>query len=366
MAIQWFPGHMHATKKAIVKRLPDIDVVIELLDARAPGSSANPLLAELAGTKPALKVLNKQDLADPSRTALWLAHYQAQPGTHALALDASETAPARQLIAASRALVPLRGGMVKPVRVLICGIPNVGKSTLINTLIGQRKAKTGDEPGITKTEQRIALASDFDLFDTPGMLWPRIVVEQAGYNLAATGGIGRNAYDEEEVALALLASVRGPYAERLQARYKLADFSSALSAVSDDALLADIARKRGGLLPGGQLNLQKAAEIVINDFRSGALGRITLETPAEYTQWVAAGLVKEAERQERAAARTRKKPPQRGGEGGCAGAHHASAVGGEEGHEIDQSDESDGGDGSDERDEREEANDGGNNGLPGA
>jgi ribosome biogenesis GTPase A len=309
MAIQWFPGHMHATKKAIVKRLPDIDVVIELLDARAPGSSANPLLAELAQGKPALKVLNKQDLADPARTALWLAHYQAQPGTNALALDASETAPARQLIAACRALVPLRGGMVKPVRVLICGIPNVGKSTLINTLIGQRKAKTGDEPGITKTEQRIALASDFDLFDTPGMLWPRIVVEQSGYNLAATGGIGRNAYDEEEVAMALLASVREPYADRLQARYKLADFSG----VTDDALLADIARKRGGLLPGGHVNLQKAAEIVINDFRTGAWGRITLETPDAYARWCVAGLAKEAERQARAAARGRKPPPQRGG-----------------------------------------------------
>jgi ribosome biogenesis GTPase A len=340
MAIQWFPGHMHATKKAIVKRLPDIDVVIELLDARAPGSSANPLLAELAGNKPALKVLNKQDLADPARTALWLAHYQSQPGTNALALDASETAPARQLIAASRALVPLRGGMVKPVRVLICGIPNVGKSTLINTLIGQRKAKTGDEPGITKTEQRIALASDFDLFDTPGMLWPRILVEQAGYNLAATGGIGRNAYDEEEVALALLASVRGPYAERLQARYKLADFS----AIGDDALLADIARKRGGLLPGGQVNLQKAAEIVINDFRSGAWGRITLETPAEYAQWVAAGQVREAERQERAAARTRKKPPQRGGDAAAPGPHQPDA-------------DSDGG---------EDHNDGGGDGAPSA
>jgi ribosome biogenesis GTPase A len=303
---------MHATRKAIAKRLPDIDVVIELLDARAPGSSVNPLLVELAGSKPALKVLNKQDLADPARTALWLSHFQAQPGTLALALDASATAPARQLIAASRALVPLRGGMVKPVRVLICGIPNVGKSTLINTLIGQRKAKTGDEPGITKTEQRIALASDFDLFDTPGLLWPRIVVEQSGYNLAATGGIGRNAYDDEAVALALLASVRQPYGERLQARYKLADFSG----LSDEALLADIARTRGGLLPGGQVNLQKAAEIVINDFRSAAWGRITLETPEEFAQWHADGLLREAERQARAAARTRKKPPQRGGSAG--------------------------------------------------
>lgn len=293
MPIQWFPGHMHSTKKAIAKRLPEIDVVIELLDARLPGSSANPLLAELALGKPALKVLNKQDLADPGITALWLAHYQARPGTNALALDASATAPARQLIAACRALAPLRGGMVKPLRVLICGIPNVGKSTLINTLVGQRSAKTGDEPGITKIEQKIVLASDFYLFDTPGMLWPRIVVEESGYHLAATGGIGRNAYDEEEVALALLARVRGRYADRLQARYKLADFS----AIGDTELLADIGRKRGGLLAGGQVNLQKAAEIALNDFRAGAWGRISLETPQEFIQWQAAGQARDAARQ---------------------------------------------------------------------
>ena len=299
MPIQWFPGHMQATKKALIKRLPDIDVVIELLDARLPGSSANPLLAELAAGKPSLKVLNKQDLADPERTALWLAHYQSLPGTQALGLDASEAAPARKLVAACRALVPLRGGMVKPVRVLICGIPNVGKSTLINTLNGQRVAKTGDEPGITKTEQRIALESDFYLVDTPGMLWPRIVVEQSGYHLAASGGIGRNAYDEEEVALALLASVRGPYGQRLRVRYKLDDFSAA----TDEALLTEIARKRGGLRAGGQENLQKAAEIAINDFRSGAWGRITLETPAEFAQWWAQGQAREAQRQAKALAR---------------------------------------------------------------
>jgi len=293
---------MHATKQALAKRLPDIDVVIELLDARLPGSSSNPLLAELvdlAGGKPTLKVLNKQDLADPERTALWLAHYQARPGTQALALDASDAAPARKLVAACRALVPWRGGMVKPVRALVCGIPNVGKSTLINTLNGQRVAKTGDEPGITKTEQRIALESDFYLVDTPGLLWPRIVVEQSGYHLAASGGIGRNAYDEEEVAMALLASVRGAYADRLRARYKLDDFSAA----TDEGLLADIGRKRGGLRAGGAVNLQKAAEIAINDFRSGAWGRITLETPAEFGHWLTQGQAREAQRQARALAR---------------------------------------------------------------
>ncbi len=292
MPIQWFPGHMNSTRKAIVERLPDIDVVIELLDARLPGSSANPLLAELTLGKPALKVLNKQDLADPELTALWLAHYQAQPGTQALALDASATAPARQLIAACRALAPLRGGMTKPLRVLICGIPNVGKSTLINTLIGQRTAKTGDEPGITKVEQKIVLASDVYLFDTPGMLWPRITVEQSGYHLAASGGIGRNAYDEEEVALELLGRVRLRYAERLQARYQIADLSQA----TDDALLTEVGRRRGGLMSGGRVNLQKAGEIALNDFRAGAWGRITLEGPGEFTQWLAAGEARDAER----------------------------------------------------------------------
>jgi ribosome biogenesis GTPase A len=299
MAIQWFPGHMHATKKALAERLPEIDVVIELLDARLPGSSANPLLAELTRGKPALKILNKQDLADVGLTEQWLAHYRGLARTEAIGLDASETAPARRLVAACRALAPLRGGMVKPLRVLICGIPNVGKSTLINTLVGQRRAKTGDEPGITKVEQRITLASDCYLVDTPGMLWPRITVEHSGYHLAASGGIGRNAYDEEEVALALLARLRLRYAERLQQRYKLPD----IGGLSDEALLADIARKRGGLRAGGQLNLQKAGEVVLNDFRSGALGRITLEDPVEFQQWWADGQVKDAIRNAKRARR---------------------------------------------------------------
>ncbi len=309
MPIQWFPGHMHATRQALAKRLPDIDVVLELLDARLPGSSANPLLAELIGTKPTLKVLNKQDLADAERTALWLAHYQAQPGTNALALDASDRAPAAKLVPACRALAPLRGGMVKPLRVLICGIPNVGKSTLINTLVGRRMAKASDEAGITKVEQRIALAKDFDLYDTPGMLWPRITVEQSGWHLAASGAVGKNAYDEVEVALHLLASVRGPYATRLQERYKLA----AVEGLTDEELLTEVGRKRSALLPGGRVHLHKAAELALTDFSTGAWGRITLETPQDLAQWQADAAVKEEARKAKAAARVAKKLPQRGG-----------------------------------------------------
>ena len=267
MAIQWFPGHMHLTRKAIAERIAEIDVVIELLDARLPGSSANPMLAELTGHKPGLKVLNKQDLADPGRTALWLAHYNAQPATRAIGLDASQTAPARQLIEACRQLAPQRGGsMAKPMRVLICGIPNVGKSTLINTLVGTRKAKTGDEAGVTKLEQRIVLADGFYLWDTPGMLWPRIIVAQSGYNLAASGAIGRNAFDEELVALELLGYLKRHYAGLLEARFKL----DAVAGLGDEELLEAIGRQRGALLGKGRVNLQKAAEIVMNEFRSAS------------------------------------------------------------------------------------------------
>jgi ribosome biogenesis GTPase A len=156
-------------------------------------------------------------------------------------------------------------------------------------------------------EQRIALAKDFDLYDTPGMLWPRIVVEQSGWHLAASGAVGKNAYDEVEVALHLLASVRGPYAARLQERYKLA----AAEGLTDEELLTEVGRKRSALLPGGRVHLHKAAELAIADFRTGAWGRITLETPADFVQWQAEGDAKELARQAKAAARLAKKPPQR-------------------------------------------------------
>ena len=293
MAIQWFPGHMHLTKKAISERMKEIDVVIEMLDARLPGSSANPMLAELTGAKPALKILNKQDLADPARTQLWLAHYNALPATRAIALDASDTTPARRLIEACHALAPTRGSMVKPMRVLICGIPNVGKSTLINTLTGKRATKTGDEAGITKIEQRIVLADGFYLWDTPGMLWPRIIVAKSGYNLAASGAIGRNAFNEEEVALELLAYLLINYPAFLTARYKV----DIQEDTTDEQLLEDIGRKRGAVLSKGRVNLQKAAEIVIYEFRAATLGRVTLEAPGEFAQWLARGELLDAERQ---------------------------------------------------------------------
>ena len=293
MAIQWFPGHMNVTKQAISDRIKDIDVVVELLDARLPGSSANPMLAELTSSKPALKVLNKQDLADPVITALWLAYYNALPNTRAIPLAATDAAPAKALAKACKELAPLRGGMIKPLRVLICGIPNVGKSTLINTMTGRRFTKTGDEAGVTKIEQRITLADDFYLYDTPGMLWPRIIVEKSGYNLAASGAIGRNAFQEEDVALELIDYLIQHYPTQLEARYKL----DSVVDKTDEQVLEAIGTKRGALLGKGKVNLQKAAEIVIFDFRTSSIGNITLETPDEFAQWLAVGQTIDAERQ---------------------------------------------------------------------
>ncbi|MEI7785584.1 MAG: ribosome biogenesis GTPase YlqF [Betaproteobacteria bacterium] len=308
MAIQWFPGHMHLTRQAMAERIKAIDVVIELLDARLPGSSANPMLGQLTRGKPALKILNKQDLADPVRTEGWLAHYNALPGTRALALDASESAPARRLLAACRELAPSRQGLARPMRVLICGIPNVGKSTLINTMVGKRAARTGDEAGITRSEQRFVLEDGFYLWDTPGVLWPRIIVAQSGYHLAASGAIGRNAYDEQEVALELLASLARGYPHLLAARYGLA------AELSEEQALEAIARKRGAVSAGARPHLQKAAEILIHEFRAGSIGRISLETADEYAAWLAQGKVLEAERllrKEQAVTAGHIRPPRR-------------------------------------------------------
>ncbi|MFN5179437.1 ribosome biogenesis GTPase YlqF [Limnohabitans sp.] len=292
MAIQWFPGHMHLTRQAIAERLKSIDVVIEMLDARLPGSSANPMLHTLIHGKPALKILSKQDLADPLCTQAWLDHYNRQDGVSAIALDNSQMQPAKALITACQQLAPHRGGMDKPMRVLICGIPNVGKSTLINTLKGQRKARTGDEAGVTRLEQRVALTDDFYLYDTPGVLWPRIIVQQSGFNLAASGAIGVKAFDDEEVALELLGYLQSHYPSALLGRYRLEDIANQ----SDEQLLQAIGRQRGALQGGGRVNLTRSAELLIHDFRTGALGRISLERPDEFLHWLKLGEKADAQR----------------------------------------------------------------------
>lgn len=285
MDIQWFPGHMHATRKALRERLRTIDVVVELLDARIPGSSANPMLAEMAVDKPILKVLNKADLADPKVTPRWLHYYARQQAVRAIAVHAHMPGLAKILVRECRGLAPQRLGMAKPLRVLMAGIPNVGKSTLFNVLLGRRLAKTADEPGVTRREQRVALADDVYLFDTPGLLWPKIVSYETGWRLAATGAIGRNAYDEEQVALALLAWLQREHPDRLLNRYRLSMPIAELQICLHSELLLVIGQRRGALSSGGIPDRHKASEALLTDLRTGALGRLTLETPETFEAW---------------------------------------------------------------------------------
>ena len=277
MSIQWFPGHMFKAKKELADKLSDIDVVIEMVDARLPMSSSNPMLAALIQHKPSLKILNKQDLADAAQTRAWLDWFAGQRNTRAIALDSGDGSPKQKILAACRELAPHRVDSVKPLRLVICGIPNIGKSTLINALTGRKVAKVGNEPAVTKAQQRIQLADDVILFDTPGMLWPKIEHETCGEHLAASGAVGRNAMDEESVALALIATLQRRYPAELARRYNLADVQA-----EDFVVLETIGRKRGAVRSGGHVDMQKAAEILLTDFRAAVIGRITLETPEEW------------------------------------------------------------------------------------
>lgn len=282
MTIQWFPGHMNKAKKAIIDRVKNIDLVIEVLDARLPCSSISPLLAQNTRNIPKLKVLNKSDLADENRTNIWIEYLKQQQQTDAISIVAHDKNNGKKIMNLCRKLLPHRGGIEKPLRIMICGVPNVGKSTLINTMLGKKSAKTGNEPGITKAEQRLILADDFWLYDTPGMLWQKIIVAESGYNLAIAGSVGRNALDEEEVALYFISYLKNHYLNLLQARYKLNELNSE---TPDEEWLEMIACQRGAISSGHRVNFQKAAEIILQDFRSGNIGKISLEEPIEWENW---------------------------------------------------------------------------------
>lgn len=278
MAIQWYPGHMTSARKKAAETLAVADVVVEVLDARLPQASSNPMIHELRNfrQRPCLKLLNKADVADPAVTKAWLDYYGQQPGVMAVAISCKKAGDVARIPSLAQKLAPHRNDAVKPLRLLIMGIPNVGKSTLMNALVKKKVAAVGDMPAVTKSQQRIDISSRLTIYDTPGMLWPKIEHPVDGLMLAASHAVGVNAYIDDEVATWLAGYLLEAYPDLLQTRYGFA--TDGLDAVG---VLEAVARKRGCLLKGrgGELDIEKAAGILLNDYRTGTLGRISLETP---------------------------------------------------------------------------------------
>ena len=276
MAIQWFPGHMNLARKQAAEAMERIDIVIEVVDARLPEASRNPMIETLRRhrQRPCLKVLNKADLADPSVTKAWVKFYDAQPAIKAVALSCKKAADVARVPRLCKELAPHRGTHLKPLRMMVMGIPNVGKSTLINALLKRRVAAVGDEPAVTKSQQRLDIDATMSLTDTPGLLWPKIEHPSDGMMLAASHAVGRNAIIDEEVATFLAELLLGRYPDRIKERYGLDP------AGQDGAdVIAAIAARRGLRVKGGGADLEKAAAVLLQDYRSGALGRVSLETP---------------------------------------------------------------------------------------
>lgn len=276
MAINWFPGHMNKAKREIGRAFQQVDLVIEVLDARVPYASSNPILRRLRRDKPCIKVLNKSDLADPVATAEWIAHFQAEDGVRAVSVDREQTKLIKSLLVEGRKMLPADRNMDKPVVAMIVGVPNVGKSTLINILAGRIIAKTGNVPAVTQRQQRIIIAKKMILLDTPGILWPRLNPPACGYRLAFTGAIKDNQFDFEELSLFGAEFLASHYPEALASRYKLTEVPT-----EGSALLAAIAAKRGCLGKGGIPDLNRVSEILIREFRQGKLGGITMERPSD-------------------------------------------------------------------------------------
>lgn len=277
--VQWFPGHMKKAEKLIEENLPIVDVVIELLDARIPKSSANPLLAEILKGKPRVIALNKADLADPQATRAWADFFRGK-GIPVAVIDAQKGKGLKQLKATVESLAKKRtdkfvkaGGKPRAARCMILGIPNVGKSSLINRLAGSAKTRTENKPGVTRAKQWIHIGTHLELLDTPGILWPKFEDPEVGLKLAFTGAIKDDIYDVEQVACLLLEILRKDYPERLQERFK---FKGDIPETGPE-LLEAVGRKRGCLLKGGIVDIEKAERIVMSEFRSGKLGLLTLD-----------------------------------------------------------------------------------------
>ena len=276
MSIQWYPGHMNAARKKAAEQMENTDLVIEVLDARLPEASCNPMVEELRlfRQRPCLKILNKVDLADPAATAAWSAYYNSQEGVTAYAMTTKKPADVAKIPDLCLTLAPHRGVPTKPLRIMIMGIPNVGKSTLMNALLKKKVAKVGDEPAVTKMQQKLYLGKNIILVDTPGMLWPKIALASDGLMLAASHAIGSNALIEDEVAVFLADELLARYPQLLTARY---GFN--LEGMDAIAVVEGVAARRGYRIKGGDLDFEKGAHTFLQDYRTGTLGRISLETP---------------------------------------------------------------------------------------
>ncbi len=278
MNINWYPGHMVKAKRAIEENIKLVDIVVMLLDARAPFSCRNPELEKIARRKKIVMVLNKADLAASASTKAYIKKLTDQ-GMVAVAMDSIHGKGQKEVIEALRMayqdkadIMISKGNRVRPARVMITGVPNIGKSTFLNTLVGQKAARTGAKPGITRGKQWVRVRDDIEFMDTPGLMWPKIDNTEQGLKLALLNIIGENAYKEEEVALYLINILQTRFPKVLSDYYKVTDLG-----VSNAEILEHISRKRGHLLKGGSLDLEKTCKHLLIDYRSGTLGRISLD-----------------------------------------------------------------------------------------
>ncbi|MCU7556020.1 ribosome biogenesis GTPase YlqF [Alteromonas sp. ASW11-19] len=274
MALQWFPGHMHKALKEIKESLSQVDILIEVLDARIPYSSENPEIAKIRGDKPCLKILNKYDLADPEITQQWQHELESQRGVFTVTTSSDKPVESKQILALLREHCPEKAASVKSVNAMITGIPNVGKSTLINILADRIIAKTGNEPAVTKSQQRINLSNGIVLYDTPGVLWPKLENPNSIYRLAASGAVKNTAMEFDDVGFFAADYLIKEYPELLKARFKLDEIPD-----TELEFLEAAARQRGAIMRGGRVNLHKICEVLLSELQSGKLGRISLETP---------------------------------------------------------------------------------------
>lgn len=282
MLIQWFPGHMAKTKRLIIEHLKAVDVAAELLDARIPLSSANPMVEELLSGKPRIVILNKADLADPGMTKAWESYYKRK-GVAAVSMSCGNGKDKKKFLRLIKeAAGPMlekwkrRGLKTRSARIMILGIPNVGKSTLINFISGTAAARTANTPGHTRGKQWVRLSQGLDLLDTPGVLWPKFEDQVAALRLAATGAIAGDVFDADTVVPELMRVLARTAPDALREKYGIED------AADPQILLAQAGKRRGCILPGGAIDYARTQTMILNDFRSGKLGRITLDAvPAE-------------------------------------------------------------------------------------